>query len=326
MPSPLISIIVPIYKTEEYLPKCIESILAQTYANFELILVDDGSPDKCPQICDEYAEKDSRIKVIHKENGGLSSARNSGLDIAKGEYIGYVDSDDYIEPVMYEKMIHSIMGRNADLCICRIQAENPNGDFVSQSPISDEDQLFTREDMLHLLVYECLAKYICPFNKLYHKRLFAHNRYSIGKINEDEAIIHHIFGESHGTVFINDILYHYIIRDGSIIHSQVSVKNLDMVDALIDRAEYFLNNGKRQHAACVYISAMDTLVTIYSQLDRTAETSRIAARLREAILRRINEADFSEQTFKNKLKIILFIISFNAYVLLVKVKSKIVKK
>lgn len=323
MPAPLISIIVPVYNTEKYLPKCIESILAQTYTNFELILVDDGSIDRCPQICDEYAEKDSRIKVFHKENGGVSSARNCGLDIANGEYIGFVDSDDYIEPEMYEKMLHTITESNVDLCICRCKAERPTGDFISESPTDSEERVFSREDTLDFLVHKRLAKYIFPTNKLYRKKLFDHNRYKIGKINEDEAIIHHIFGSSDGTVFTNEILYHYVVRNESIIHSRVSVKNLDMVDALIDRAEYFLDDQKKQHAASVYISAMDTLVTIYSQLDRTIDVKRTVARLREDILHRINEADFSEQNCKNNIKKFLFFNSINTYCLLVKATSKL---
>lgn len=323
MSKPLITIIVPVYNTEKYLPKCIESILAQTYTNFELILVDDGSPDRCPEICDEYAEKDTRIKVLHKENDGLSSSRNCGLDIASGEYIGFVDSDDYIEPEMYEKMLHTITASNVDLCICRCIAESPAGDFISESPADSEDRVFTRENMLDFLVHKRLAKYIFPTNKLYRKKLFDHNRYKIGKINEDEAIIHHIFGSSDGTVFTNEILYHYVVRNESIIHSRVSVKNLDMVDALIDRAEYFLDDQKKQHAASVYISAMDTLVTIYSQLDRTIDVKRTVARLREDILHRINEADFSEQNCKNNIKKFLFFNSINTYCLLVKATSKL---
>ena len=105
MSNPLISIIVPVYNVEEFLPKCIDSILAQTYENLEIILVEDGTKDNSGQICDAYAEKDSRIKVIHKENGGLSSARNAGMDVARGEYFGFVDSDDWIEPETYESLM-----------------------------------------------------------------------------------------------------------------------------------------------------------------------------------------------------------------------------
>lgn len=113
--KPKISIIVPVYKAEPYLRKCIDSILNQTFKDFELILVDDGSPDRCGEICDEYALKDSRIKIIHKENSGRSSARNVGLDIAQGEYIGFVDSDDWIEPDMYEVLYSKAKIESADI-------------------------------------------------------------------------------------------------------------------------------------------------------------------------------------------------------------------
>ena len=115
---PKISIIVPVYNVEEYIHRCIDSILAQTFTDFELILVNDGSHDQCGKICDEYAENDSRIKVIHKKNGGLSDARNAGLEIAQGEYIGFVDSDDYIEHDMYEKLIEACKEYNSKLAMC----------------------------------------------------------------------------------------------------------------------------------------------------------------------------------------------------------------
>ena len=126
--QPLISVIVPIYKVEEYLYKCVKSILAQTYTNLEIILVDDGSPDNCPAICDEFAAKDSRVTVVHKKNGGVSSARNVGLDTATGEYIGFVDGDDYIEPTMYETLYKYIVDNNTDVSVinCRIVDELGN--------------------------------------------------------------------------------------------------------------------------------------------------------------------------------------------------------
>ena len=116
--SPLISIIVPVYDVEPYLRKCIDSILIQSYRDLEIILVDDGSPDNCGAICDEYAEKDKRIKVIHKKNGGLSDARNAGLDIATGEYIGFVDSDDWVMPDMYEYLYKAVKEYDADMSVC----------------------------------------------------------------------------------------------------------------------------------------------------------------------------------------------------------------
>ena len=116
--KPLLSIIVPVYNVENYLQKCIDSILAQTLTDFELILVDDGSPDGCPALCDAAAAKDARVRVIHQKNGGLSAARNAGLDVARGAWIGFVDSDDYIAPEMYEKLYRAVQSTGADLALC----------------------------------------------------------------------------------------------------------------------------------------------------------------------------------------------------------------
>ena len=121
MENPKVSILVPIYNVEKYLSRCIESVLSQDFRDYELILVDDGSPDRCPQICDEYAKKDSRIKVIHKKNGGLSDARNIGLDIATGEYVMFIDSDDFVDIDMMESMMNNMIDNNVDLVVCNIK-------------------------------------------------------------------------------------------------------------------------------------------------------------------------------------------------------------
>ena len=135
----MISVIVPVYKVEKYLRQCIESIQRQTYSDLEIILVDDGSPDGCPAICDEYARNDKRIKVLHQENGGLSVARNVGLDIAKGEYIAFVDSDDYIKENMYEMLYNKIVMEDADLIICSYDKVDENNNKIDNySPLQDE--------------------------------------------------------------------------------------------------------------------------------------------------------------------------------------------
>ena len=136
----LISVIVPIFKVESYLGKCIDSILSQTYKNIEIILVDDGSPDSCPQICDLYSEKDNRIKVIHKNNGGLSDARNAGLIVSKGEYVCFVDGDDFVETEYVERLYTAIKKCNADLAICGFKYvdEKYNGLWRGESPINNE--------------------------------------------------------------------------------------------------------------------------------------------------------------------------------------------
>lgn len=146
---PELSIIVPVYKVEAYLPRCIESILAQTFRDFELILIDDGSPDRCGAICDEYAAQDERITVIHQENQGVSAARNAGLDIATGTYLGFVDSDDWIEPEMYETMISTAKEKQVDVVVCGIRYISANYDILRTDLISEGT--FDRDEMLETL-------------------------------------------------------------------------------------------------------------------------------------------------------------------------------
>ena len=167
---PLISVIVPIYKVEKYLNKCVQSILNQTYENLEIILVDDGSPDNCGKICDQLAQKDDRIVVIHKQNGGLSSARNAGIEIANGEYIGFVDSDDYVEKFMYELLLKSIKESNTMLSVCAIYYTFENGEKIVK--IKDEhDRVFDFKDaILEMNTYKLFD--MGAWSKLYHRDLF----------------------------------------------------------------------------------------------------------------------------------------------------------
>lgn len=146
----MISTIIPVYNVDNYLPKCVDSIINQTYKNLEIILVDDGSLDRCPDICDEYAKKDKRIIVIHKKNGGLSDARNAGLEIAKGEYISFIDSDDYINEHMYEDMLSAIENVDADLCICGYDRVNDDGEIRSSAYFKNAIQ--TQNDAYEMLV------------------------------------------------------------------------------------------------------------------------------------------------------------------------------
>lgn len=132
--TPELSIIVPIYKVEKYLKECIQSILQQTFTDFELILVDDGSPDACPQMCDAIAEQDSRVRVIHQKNGGLSAARNTGIEAARGNWLGFVDSDDFVAPDFYEKLYHAAVSAGADCSICSVQLTHEDGSRMDTPP------------------------------------------------------------------------------------------------------------------------------------------------------------------------------------------------
>lgn len=257
----LVSVIVPVYNVEKYLRKCIDSILGQTYENIEIILVDDGSLDNCPAICDEYAEKDKRITVIHKENGGLSSARNVGIDIANGKFISFVDSDDYVAKDMIETAYNAIIDQNADLCIFGIGWIYEDGnayDKVPSSPICNE--VLTKEDVFKKLVLNNSFYYVPACNKLYKKTIFDSIKFPEGRIHEDEFTVHYIFDACQKVVSIEKELYFYVQRDNSIMHTPFSLKKLDCVEAFIDRAVFFANKHLNTYAEYYALRAYGLLV------------------------------------------------------------------
>ena len=223
----LISVIVPIYKVEKYLRKCIESILSQTYTNLEIILVDDGSPDKCGEICDEYEKKDSRIKVIHKKNGGLSDARNAGLDIMAGNYVAFVDSDDWIEPQMYEHLLAKLHYFHADISIGGVSCDlDDNGIINTEKIVSYDSAPFSEgnvETMHRFFITSWAA-----WDKLYKADLFRDIRFPVGEINEDEAIVLQLLSKCTRVCYTNEVFYHYMRRpsSGSITAAKFSVKKL----------------------------------------------------------------------------------------------------
>lgn len=226
-----ISIIVPVYNVEKYIEKCIQSILEQTFLDFELILVDDGSTDKSGYICDEYAAKDSRIKVIHKQNGGLSSARNEGLNICQGDYIGFVDSDDHIHRDMYEILYFNIKKYECEIAICE--------ECIVKEYETVENEAYDNEDIellnnIQALNYSYNIKniFIHSCNKLYKKNIFEDIRFPNGRIYEDQFITPKLLYSAEKIIYVKSKLYYYVQRDGSIINSKFSLKKLDKVYAL----------------------------------------------------------------------------------------------
>lgn len=258
-----ISIIVPIYKVEKYLKECVDSILSQTYRNFELILVDDGSPDGCPEMCDEYAKQDSRVVVIHKENGGLSDARNAGLDIAKGEYIGFVDSDDYISPIMYETLINRILTDQSDLAVCEYVRVYDSGEELKSNNLNQNthNRCYTPNEFIADLFIHNSGAYVVAVNKLYHKNIFRKLRFPVGKQHEDEFIIHRIIAQCKNISYIEDGLYYYFQREGSIMNRTFNVGKLDYGEALIDRYHFTKRNK------CEVLKN-DTVCRLSSQLEK----------------------------------------------------------
>lgn len=214
----MISVIVPVYNMEQYLERCINSIWQQTYTNLEIILVDDGSTDASPQMCDAYAAKDQRIKVIHKQNGGLSDARNAGLSIAKGAYIGYVDSDDWIEPDMYERMYQACVEHHAQVAVCRYAQVYK--DHVIQGG-TGQVTAFKKEELLRAYIGDSddYVIYNSVWSKLYAREAVEGVQFPKGRNSEDIMYTTKAFCKADRGVYIDKCLYHYVLdRDGSIMN------------------------------------------------------------------------------------------------------------
>ena len=226
--KPLISIIVPVYDVERYLQKCIDSILAQTFTDFELILVDDGSPDNCPALCDAAAAKDARIRVLHQKNGGLSAARNAGLDVARGEWIGFVDSDDYISPEMYEILYKAVQSTGADLALCDYVKVDETGALCTQTHVAVPQKSLTGRELLQKAYWTTVQ---IAWNKLYHRTIFAQLRYPVGKLNEDFFVIPEICLNTQRAVVVPEVLYYYVQRGDSIMGKSRTLRHYDAAEA-----------------------------------------------------------------------------------------------
>ena len=239
MDKDLISVIVPVYKVEEYLNRCVDSIINQTYKNLEIILVDDGSPDNCGKICDDYAKHDKRIKVIHKKNGGLSDARNAGLDIAKGKYIGFVDSDDYISENMYEILHKELVKNRADISICDYYT------FDKKYPIFKLNDYEIKEYYnLNALDYVNITGLIpgdTTWNKLYKRKLFKSIRFPLNRVYEDVGTTYKIYNIAKKIITVDIKLYAYFYRKNSISHN-ISLKTLlDMIEMSNNKDDFLYN-------------------------------------------------------------------------------------
>lgn len=230
-----ISIIIPVYKVEQYLKKCLDSIEEQTYTNLEVILVDDGSPDKCGNICDEYAAKDARFQVIHKENAGVARARNDGIMKATGDYISFIDSDDWIAKDAYEKMYKALKENDADCavggCVTVIEKD---GRLLPQK----RKNIFVGTETTQQAMKRVLLNGSAIWNRLFKREIFDEIRFPLDRINDDEVVALHAYAECKKIVFIGDDTYYYRIRANSITTSAFSIKKMDVYYNSIDNLNF----------------------------------------------------------------------------------------
>lgn len=232
-----ISVIVPVYRVEKYIHRCVDSILAQTFTNFELILVDDGSTDNCGVICDEYAQKDSRIVVIHQANGGLSAARNAGIDWAfansDSEWLAFVDSDDWVHPQFLELLLHYAIVGKTQISICNFTRTQCKGKNETIGKVLFDkcsgDQFYYENDLIGTVAW----------NKLYKKELFTDYRYPVNKLHEDEFLTYKLISRAQNIMWIDVPLYYYYENMNSITHSAWNIRRLDKLDALDERVDFY---------------------------------------------------------------------------------------
>ena len=239
----LISVIVPVYNVEEYLPRCIESVLSQTYKNFELLLVDDGSPDNCPEICDRYALQDKRVRVFHKQNGGQSSARNLGLDHVKGDYIAFADGDDFVSPAFLERLYRRISDDGTDIAVCEYHKVNNAGLVNTRRKMIQSDRIINSDDLWNWEATDYYMFSVALWNKLFKAEIWNDLRFRVGKYAEDSFAFTEYMKAVDSISILCEPLYYYYQRDNSEVHT-FSVKNLDSMEARLERAAFHISVSK----------------------------------------------------------------------------------
>lgn len=320
MDIPCISIIVPVYNVEKYLQQCIDSILVQTFRDLELILVDDGSPDNCPALCDAAAQKDDRIRVIHQKNGGLSAARNAGLDAARGEWIGFVDSDDTIAPEMYEVLWNRVQADETQLAVCNYICVTQEGVQLPQKCTIQKDSVLDRSAAMERLCQEMNACYITAWNRLYHRSIFENVRFPVGRVHEDEYIAHEVYWKCEKVSLVEHPLYFYLQRAGSITQNETLKQKMDYAEALFQRIEF-----AREHD--LQVLAEKSMLTILHKLavwnDQNYAGAEETKRIRQEVRRGKKVAGQLLKMpgrYGMKAKLHLFRISTSGYHLLLHLK------
>ena len=310
MKLPTISIIIPVYNVEGYIDRCIKSVLNQRYENIEVILVDDGSPDNCPKICEEWAKLDNRIKVIHKKNGGLSDARNEGLKIATGELIGFVDSDDWISSEMYTILYEQMVKNDSDISACGVEKVWENKKEKERlTPLGS--YVLNKEEAMKAIIDESLLKQPVWY-KLYKRKVIQNVSFPVGKCHEDVFWTYQIIGNASKVSIIDTPCYFYYQRKGSIMSDAYSLKRLDSIEAKVNRVNYIKKElpllyelSKRNlWFSCIYSMQMSL-----QYLD--SESFSIAKNIIKKIITNNNYKPKTKGiSFKEKIWIILSRISF----------------
>ncbi|MGQ7337013.1 glycosyltransferase family 2 protein [Streptococcus suis] len=236
----LVSIIVPIYNVEKFLPRCIESICNQSYENLEILLINDGSTDGSEQICVDFMARDPRIRYFLKENGGLSDARNYGIERAQGKYLSFIDSDDFVESDFILQLYDALVQQNASVAIAGFSKVDENGTILKKELLENEELVLTGREVCKKLHSEKGQVFVVAWNKLYKKELFSNVQYAKGKIHEDEYIAYQLFYDLDRIAVVNDSLYYYVERQESITRTQMTDLRFEcLIEYQLLRIDFF---------------------------------------------------------------------------------------
>lgn len=321
MNHPLISIIVPVYKVENYLNRCVDSIVNQTYKNLEIILVDDGSPDNCGKLCDELAETDARIRVVHKQNGGLASARNAGLEIATGDYVGFIDSDDWIEHTMYETLSELIIKNDCQISACGIQCDHPNGThhfFNSNYPKQQNIEKFTKKQAIKELIQNYkITNSAC--DKLFAKQLFENLRFTEGIIYEDFDLMPRCIEQVENVVYTPVPMYHYVMTDTSITRGEFKESRFMMTTISRRNMQHYKENYPEFYtlAAAKHIELCLVLIYDSSKSNFSKERKILIKEIKNSRFKKI----FGFLDKRNKIKYIFAKINISLFVFIMSLKD-----
>lgn len=308
--EPLVSVVIPIYNVERYLNVCVESVLKQTYTNLEVILVDDGSTDSCPALCDEYTEKDRRVVVYHKANGGLSDARNFGIEQSNGKYITLVDSDDYVESDYVEYLLILIMKHAVKMAIAQHTVHYNNGSRKRNLRNGDEC-ISTERCLKQLLYHDCIDT--AAWGKMYHRSLFDTVRYPKGKIFEDIGTTYALILQCDRIAVGNESKYNYVFHNNSIVNSTFNLSKMDLIEMTDKMAAEVQTRYPQLKAAALRRQVYSRLSTLNQMLDVKGYDKE-----REEILKYLDSYKWkvignSRTPCRDKLALILLSINYSLY-------------
>lgn len=279
----LVSVIVPVYKVEAYLDQAVESLVNQTYTNIEIILIDDGSPDNCGAMCDAWAKKDSRVRVIHRENAGVAATRNVGLEASRGEYLVFVDSDDYVEPTCVEKLYYAVTNSQADMAVCGMTYLKRNGDCTDVE-VTAQDRVVDGKAAMLLLESAGNAReaYTAMCNKIYRRGLWDEIRFPVGKVYEDSFVLPEVFYLCKTVVLLKSCLYIYRKREGSITAQEKEKYATVYLEMMEWREQFYEKVGMKELLMLHHIHMYGTYE--YLQMQTKATRRCVQKKIRKCYL------------------------------------------